>query len=283
MAFSPPHCARDAAGRESAASGSKVRWCFFQQAVRSVASVFIQRFIRPARRVPCVAGRCLRVIALFTALAASSAHAAHIVVDTGHTPSRPGATGASGRVEYLYNLDVSNRVAMALRALGDRVTQVAADGAEVELGKRSRVAPSANLFVSIHHDSMQQWLIDAGRQREFAGFSLFVSTRNPKYEQSVRCARAIGEQLRAAGETPSLYHADSVVGESRPLIDVRLGVHRFDNLAVLKTAPMAGVLVEVGVIVNPDEERRLARPEVIERVARAIAQGAHACQLSQGE
>jgi len=31
--------------------------------------------------------------------------------------------------------------------------------------------------------------------------------------------------------------------------------------------------------VNPDEERRLARPEVIDRLARAIADGAHACQL----
>lgn len=31
----------------------------------------------------------------------------YIVVDTGHTPAHPGSTGASGRVEYLYNLDLS--------------------------------------------------------------------------------------------------------------------------------------------------------------------------------
>jgi N-acetylmuramoyl-L-alanine amidase len=237
-----------------------------------VAFSFITRLLRLARRTALCIG------AAFPALPALPAQAAHIVVDTGHTPARPGATGASGRVEYLYNLDISNRVAMALRAMGDRVTQVAADGAEIDLGKRSTVAPRADFFVSIHHDSMQQWLIDAGRQREFSGYAVFVSSRNPKYEQSVRCARAIGEQLLAAGEKPSLYHADPIVGESRPLIDARLGVQRFDNLAVLKTAPMAGVLVEVGVIVNPDEERRLARPEVIDRLARAIANGAHACQ-----
>jgi N-acetylmuramoyl-L-alanine amidase len=237
-----------------------------------VAFSFITRLLRLARRTALCIG------AAFPALPALPAQAAHIVVDTGHTPARPGATGASGRVEYLYNLDISNRVAMALRAMGDRVTQVAADGAEIDLGKRSKVAPRADFFVSIHHDSMQQWLIDAGRQREFSGYAVFVSSRNPKYEQSVRCARAIGEQLLAAGEKPSLYHADPIVGESRPLIDARLGVQRFDNLAVLKTAPMAGVLVEVGVIVNPDEERRLARAEVIDGLARAIANGAHACQ-----
>jgi len=238
------------------------------QAVIGVASAFIHRFPRAAARAALCAG----------ALWALPAQATHIVVDTGHAPNRPGATGASGRVEYLYNLDVSNLVAADLRAAGDRVTQVAANGAEVELGKRSRMAPTADFFVSIHHDSMQQQYIDAGRQREFAGFSVFVSERNPKYEQSLRCARAIGEELVAAGEKPSLYHAEPIAGENRPLIDRRLGVHRFDGLAVLKTAPMPAVLVEVGVIVNPDEERRLARPDVIKRVAQAIARGARACQ-----
>lgn len=238
------------------------------QAVISVASAFIHRFLGAAACVAVCAGVLLGL----------PAQAAHIMVDTGHTPNRPGATGASGRVEYLYNLDVSNLVAADLRAAGHRVTQVAANGAEVELGKRSRVAPTADFFVSIHHDSMQQQYIDAGRQREFAGFSVFVSERNPRYEQSLHCARAIGEQLVAAGEKPSLYHAEPIAGENRPLLDRRLGVHRFDGLAVLKTAPMPAVLVEVGVIVNPDEERRLARPEVVKRVAQAIANGAHACQ-----
>lgn len=211
------------------------------------------------------------------ALPGLPAQAAHIVVDTGHTPDRPGATGASGRVEYLYNLDVSNLVAAELRATGGRVTQVAANGAEVELAQRSRMAPAADFFVSIHHDSMQQKYIDAGRQREFAGFAVFVSERNPKYEQSLRCARAIGGHLVAAGEKPSLYHAEPIAGENRPLVDRRLGVHRFDGLLVLKTAPMPAVLVEVGVIVNPDEERRLARPDVIKRMAQAIASGVRAC------
>jgi len=245
------------------------RCLYFLQAVIGVASDFIQLFSGAAVRVALCAG---------VLLAGSPAQAAHIVVDTGHTLSRPGATGASGRVEYLYNLDVSNLVAADLRAAGDRVTQVAANGAEVELGKRSRVAPTADLFVSIHHDSMQQQFIDAGRQREFAGFAVFVSERNPKYAQSLRCASTIAEALIAAGEKPSLYHAEPIAGENRPLIDRRLGVHRFDGLAVLKTAPMPAVLVEVGVIVNPDEERRLARPEVIQRAALAIARGARACQ-----
>jgi N-acetylmuramoyl-L-alanine amidase len=231
---------------------------------------------RAGKRV--AAGWARGVAAAVLGVAALSAQAAYVVVDTGHTPKQPGATAPRGRVEYQYNLDLSGAVATDLLALGDRVTRVSADGAEIALGRRARTAPDADFFISIHHDSMQQKYIDAGRQREFAGFAIFVSQLNPRYEDSLRCAKAIGEALVAAGEKPSLYHAEPIAGENRPLLDRRLGVHRYDGLAVLKTAAMPAVLVEAGVIVNPDEEARLARPETIQRLARAIADGTHACQ-----
>ncbi|MCH1993663.1 N-acetylmuramoyl-L-alanine amidase, partial [Achromobacter xylosoxidans] len=89
-----------------------------------------------------MAGRwARRIAASVLGLAAGLAQAAHVVVDTGHTPRQPGATGASGRVEYLYNLDLSGAVAADLQASGDRVTRVSADGAEVPLGRRTRIAP----------------------------------------------------------------------------------------------------------------------------------------------
>lgn len=204
--------------------------------------------------------------------------APHIVVDTGHTPQRPGATGASGRVEYHYNLDMSTALTRHLQSAGLRVTRVSADGVEIALADRATRTPDANLFVSIHHDSMQQAWIDAGRRREFAGFSLFVSEKNPQYTQSLHCARAIGEQMLAAGEKPSRYHATPIPGENRPFIDERLSVHRFDDLVVLKTATMPAVLVEAGVIANPDDEARLSQPQTIERLAGAIARGIRTCQ-----
>ncbi|EKG33951.1 N-acetylmuramoyl-L-alanine amidase [Pseudomonas avellanae BPIC 631] len=125
---------------------------------------------------------------------------------------------------------------------------------------------------------MQQSWIDAGRRREFKGYSIFVSTLNPHYQQSLACAKAIGEKLLAAGETPSLYHVTPIKGENRPFIDQRLGIHRFDDLIVLKTAPMPAVLVEAGVIANPDEEPRLQDPATIAKIAKAISQGVMACQ-----
>jgi N-acetylmuramoyl-L-alanine amidase len=220
------------------------------------------------------------LLALAPALLAAPAGATYIIVDTGHTPRHPGATGASGRVEYLYNLDLSGAVTKDLQALGDRVARTSADGKEIALTDRATHTPGAGFFISIHHDSMQQAWIDAGRRREFSGYSIFVSQKNPHYEQSLRCARAIGEQMLAAGRHPSLYHATPIPGENRPLIDKRLGIHRFDDLVVLKTAPVPAVLVEAGVIANPDEEADMAKPQTIAQVAHAIAAGVHACQPS---
>lgn len=221
--------------------------------------------------------RCC-ALGLLALVSAGPVLAAHIVVDTGHTPKRPGATGASGRVEYLYNLDLSAAVAQDLTALGNRVTRISADGQEIALQQRATSTPGADFFISIHHDSMQQAWIDAGRRREVSGFSVFVSEKNPNYAQSLRCAEAIGEQLLAAGQKPSLYHQTPIPGENRPLIDRRLGIHQFDDLMVLKTATMPAVLVEAGVIANPDDEARIAKPETIKLLARAIAQGVQACQ-----
>lgn len=212
-------------------------------------------------------------------LCISTAHAASIIVDTGHTPQHPGATAASGRTEYYYNLDMSTAVAAALAQTGDQVTRSAADGQEIELKARPMVNPAANLFVSIHHDSMPQAWIDAGQQQKYAGYSIFVSRKNGHFDESLACAISVGSALRASGERPSLYHATPIPGENRPLLDKTLGVHQYDDLIVLKTAPMPAVLVEIGVIVNPAEEARIVQPKVIQKIAHAIATGIHNCQI----
>jgi N-acetylmuramoyl-L-alanine amidase len=225
-----------------------------------------------------VRARLKGLLSLSILVCAQHAHAAYVVVDTGHTRNHPGATGANGRVEYLYNLEASNALVENLVADGHRVLRIAADGNEIKLTDRATQAPSADLFISVHHDSIQQAWIDAGRRREFSGFSIFVSEKNTRYEQSLNCARKIGANMLSAGEKPSLYHATPIPGENRPLIDSHLGIHRFDDLIVLKTAPVPALLVEVGVIANPDEAIRLTQHDVIQKIARAIATGIRECQ-----
>ena len=142
-------------------------------------------------------------------------------------------------------------------------------------GTRTHAAQGAVLFLSIHHDSVRERFIS--EPQLFSGFSVYVSRLNPELAKSERCASAIGARLRGLGLKPSRYHADPWFGENRPFADEANGVHYFDNLAVGKSAPMASVLVEAGVIVNAEEERRITDPAMRRAIAGAIASGTADC------
>ena len=198
-----------------------------------------------------------------------------IAVDVGHHAAEPGVISASGRPEFEYNRDLALEVKAELERIGQRVRLIGERGDHAVLYERPREAAGADLFVSIHHDSVKERLLP--KAKYFSGFSLFVSRHNPQPEKSLACASALGAQLRAAGFSPSRYHADPILGENRPFADEENGVHFFDNLAVLRHAKMPAVLVEAGVIVNPEEELRMREPGVRRRIADAIAAGVRRC------
>lgn len=198
-----------------------------------------------------------------------------MAVDVGHHAAEPGVISASGRAEFEYNLDLAREVKAALESRGIAVRLIGERGDYAVLHHRTRDAQGADLFVSVHHDSVRErWL---PRAAEFAGFSLFVSRLNPRLERSRACASAVGARLLGAGFKPSRYHADPVRGENRPFADEAHGVHYYDNLAVSRTASMPAFLLEAGVIVNAEEERRMRDPAVRARIAEAVAEGVRAC------
>ena len=199
-----------------------------------------------------------------------------MAVDVGHFHGEPGVISASGIPEFEFNLNLALETKKFLEKNGFAVRMIGDKGNMVFLNRRTRAAAGAELFVSIHHDSMRDSVIETKRDA-LAGFSLFISRRNPQLAKSLACASAIGSEMRAAGFTPSRYHADPVIGENRPFADEVNGVHYYDNLGVAKTAKMAAVLVEAGVIANRMEEKRMLDPQVRARVARAVANGVHKC------
>jgi N-acetylmuramoyl-L-alanine amidase len=216
---------------------------------------------------------------------AGSAAAPLVAVDVGHYAGEPGATSARGRPELEFNRDLALELARALETSGLRVRLVGENGDMAVLSRRTAAAREAQLFVSVHHDSVQPHYLEewehGGERRNFsdryAGFSLFVSRRNPALELSLACASSIGRELRAAGFAPSLYHAEPIPGESKPFADRANGVHYYDNLVVLHSATQPAVLVEAGVIVNRAEELALAEPATQRRIAAAVAEGARRC------
>ena len=203
------------------------------------------------------------------------AQAREVAVDVGHYLERPGVISASGVPEFEFNLRLAGRLREALQAKGLAVRMIGERGDMRELAARPRAALGADLFLSIHHDSVhERWLPLA---HEFSGFSLFVSRQNPELARSLGCASAIGAAMRAAGFSPSLYHADPVRGSSRAFADRENGVHFFDNLAVARTARLPAVLFEAGVLVNREEEARLAQPATQASIASAITEGVAQC------
>lgn len=210
-----------------------------------------------------------------------------VAIDIGHDRARPGALSARGVPEFQFNLALAREVMAVLRATGfARSFLIGASGTPLELRERTRMAMhgGARVLVSIHHDSVQPKYLRTwthrGRVREYTtyarGFALFVSARNSFFAASKDLALRIGSELRATGKRPSVHHAEPIEGEGRQVIDAVNGVYRFDDLVLLRTASMPAVLLEVGVIKNPDDELVVAsaafQADVAGVIGRALEQ-----------
>ena len=228
-------------------------------------------------------GTCLP--GLFAFLVSFPAAAATIAIDVGHYREEPGVISARGRPEFEFNRDLANAIDAALKARGYATQLIGADGNMRDLWRRPRAAAGADLFISVHHDSTREknllkWVhsgVERSYSDRFAGFSLFVSRANRGWKKGLRCASGIGAALKQAGFTPSLYHADPVLGENRPFADKDNGVHYFDHLAVLRRASMPALLFEAGVIVNRDEEIKMSDDKIQQQIAAGVANGVDAC------
>ena len=218
-------------------------------------------------------------------LAATSARAATVAVDVGHFIEEPGATSAHGRPELDFNRDLATAIESSLQDHGFETLLIGYDGFMSQLTRRTAAAAGADFFLSVHHDSVQPYLVKTWEydhvERWFSdlhsGFSLFVSRKNRELRRSLACASAIGASLRGAGFSPSLYHAEAIPGENKPFADKANGVHYYDNLIVLKTARTPAVLLEAGVILNREEDLKMQSEEVRRRIAGAVTQGVSRC------
>jgi N-acetylmuramoyl-L-alanine amidase len=202
-----------------------------------------------------------------------------LLVDPGHMPAKPGVTSCSGVPEYRYNNQLARLLVSRLQQqAGVMLLLSRTDEQNLELTERVRDSGSADLVLSLHHDSVQpQFLAEKivdGEKRLCSdysrGFSLFVSRKNRQYEQSLDFARRLGRGLVARGLHPNLTHAEPIAGENRLLLDRDLGVYAFDDLIVLKRSEAPALLLEAGVVVNPADEALVQSDEYREAIAEAV-------------
>jgi len=217
-------------------------------------------------------------------------HAAHcnhaafrVLVDVGHTLEAPGALSARGVPEYDFNLRLAKQIEEKLIETGFTSTILLITNGPAKSGLTERVARanalSADLLISIHHDSVPQFLKEEweyeGQKNSFCdrfnGHSIFVSHENPKRADSYAFARLLGRELKANGLHYTPHYSRAFMGKwRRDLVDAEVGVYRYDALIVLRTTHMPAVLLEAGSIVNRDEEVLLASTDHRQFIATSV-------------
>ncbi len=205
-----------------------------------------------------------------------------LAIDIGHTLKRGGAMSASGIMEYEFNKRLANELLRYLYKKNFKNSFIInPSGKEISLLQRVKIAKDKNatLFLSLHHDSVQPKYLTfykkdgkkLHKSKHFSGYSIFFSKLNPHKKKSKTYAKFLGDELLKKGLKPTLHHAEKIKGENRELIDKKRGIYQFEDLIVLKRTSMPAVLLESGVIVNPDEERRLNTKKYREKIIQSIA------------
>jgi N-acetylmuramoyl-L-alanine amidase len=206
-----------------------------------------------------------------------------VILDVGHTVEEPGAISARGVTEYEFNLRLTQLIERTLVEAGFSKTLLLVTGGRAITGLVQRVATAnksmANLFLSIHHDSVPEILLEnweyEGKQYHFSdrfkGHSIFVSYENSSRNASVFFGKLLGKQLKVRGLNYTPHYTEAIMGNRRrELLDPDVGVYRFDELYVLRATQMPAVLLEAGSIINRDEELLLNTEEHRSLIAAAV-------------
>jgi N-acetylmuramoyl-L-alanine amidase len=216
----------------------------------------------------------------FLCLTNAAAAQQRVAVDVGHVLSDPGARSARGRSEFEFNRELADRLAGALEQRGLAVAKINFAGTIDGLAARPAQARGSDFFISIHHDSIEETYLKTwrwkGEEETYTdlkrGYGLFVSRQSPELATSLRCASAIGSQLRRAGFVPTPWH-----GRKHQPADAENGVWYYDHLVVLHRTTLPAVLFEAGVIKHREEELELRDPARQALMADGVASGIAAC------
>jgi N-acetylmuramoyl-L-alanine amidase len=216
-----------------------------------------------------------------------------IVIDAGHGGVDPGTAGPSGTQEKDVVLDYARALKARLMKNGQyQVVLTRDDDTFIMLRKRVDIArkAGANLFISLHADSAPD--LDA------RGLSIYtVSEKSSDQEAEALAAREnksdvlygmdlSEEREDVAGILISLAEretknrsaalADELVTTLDDKVPLLPNSHRFAGFAVLKAPDIPSVLIEIGFLSHPSEEKLLKSKAYREKVVGGIAAGVDA-------
>ena len=213
-----------------------------------------------------------------------------VVLDAGHGGKDPGSQGKYGTKEKDVVLDITKRVGRLLeKNTGIKVVYTRDEDVFVPIIDRTKMANDTNgkLFVSVH--------ANANKNRKIQGFETYL-LRPGKSEDAIEVAsrenavikleektgqydNLTGENLIMATMAQSMFMKESedLAAIIQMELDKRLntpnrGVKQA-GFYVLIGASMPNVLVEVGYLSNPAEEKKLKQAVHKQRIAESIYEG----------
>jgi len=207
-----------------------------------------------------------------------------IVVDVGHTPESEGAISARNVAEFVFNRRLALKIEQKLKAEGFAETKLLVTEGKARASLARRVAAAndlpANLFLSIHHDSvpnkfLEDWEFEGRKSHfsdRFSGYSVFVSRSNADFRTSLSFAELLAKEMKAQGLHYAEQYTQAIMGRYRhPLLNKETGVYSYDELIVLRKTRMAAVLLEAGSIINRDEELKMDSAERRDIISSGVA------------
>ncbi|HSN86075.1 MAG TPA: N-acetylmuramoyl-L-alanine amidase, partial [Thermoanaerobaculia bacterium] len=216
-----------------------------------------------------------------------------IVIDPGHGGTETGAIGPSGIQEKELTLILARDLEARLEQLGIRVILTRNEDGNLPHDNRTAIANQnqADLFISIHLNSS----LGSGAH---GAETYFLSTEASDARAAQAAASENSEPAAAPNQDPgaqqamedlelilwdlsqthhlaeSQRFANLVQGELNQALQLRDRGVKQAPFRVLKGATMPAVLVELGFLSNPDEEKKLQDPEyrgaLIGSLARAV-------------
>jgi N-acetylmuramoyl-L-alanine amidase len=216
-----------------------------------------------------------------------------IAIDAGHGGEDPGAIGKNGTREKDVVLAIARQLALKISAEpGMRAVLTRNGDYFVPLRDRMRRAraQAADLFVSIHADSI--------RDRRVDGSSVYILSQRGATDEASRwlaerenasdliggvslddkddvLASVLLDLSQSASLSASQIAAERVLRQLNRVGEVRKPQVQQARFMVLKSPDIPSMLVETAYISNPQEEQRLRAPPHQAQLAAAIHQGVH--------
>ena len=216
-----------------------------------------------------------------------------IAIDAGHGGEDPGAIGKNGTREKDVALAIARELALKINAEpGMRAILTRSGDYFVPLRDRMRRARAqqADLFVSIHADSI--------RDRSIDGSSVYILSQRGATDEASRwlaerenasdliggvslddkddlLASVLLDLSQSAALNASEVAAERVLHQLTQAGEVRKHEVQQARFMVLKSPDIPSMLVETAYISNPQEEQRLRNPAHQAKLAAAIHRGVH--------